>query len=946
MSYIDFGYDSLLTKSTINTDLFENGINSENVDALVATSSIGFSKTTMGVLETNQNMESSNFVTTSAGWQIKGNGDVEFNSGTFRGSLVAGSIDIPDTTTANSFHVDTSGNTWWGATAIGSATAKVLNTGAATFTSITITGGSVDWSTINDNDGNKPESNADKTSENQADVNTSNVVNGAGWTDNTVANTKKTTFFQAGIPTSLAINDLWIDTDDKNKIYYAASSGATTIAVGKWVIARDTDISQAISDAATAQGAANSAQGTADIRITTFYQDSIPTSLAAGDLWVDTNDGNKMYRATGVGDDQVTAGEWVTVRDTDIAQAISDASGAQGTADGKVTTFYQDAAPTATAIGDLWIDTNDGNKLYRTTATGSASWVEVQDDDIATAITNAGIAQSTADSKIVTFYQSAVPTATDVGDIFHNTDDGKTYRSTNIGDDQIIAGEWERIDTGLYPALVDALQTTNAPAVAGATDDTAANAAQGTANIRVTTFYQSAVPASLAAGDFFFDTDDGKMYRATGIGDTTIEAGKWIRVDTGLYPRLVDALQTTNAPAAAGADVTSQHQIFDTTVGGGSSPYATVKAAVDAGKINILILGDTTETADIAVPSGGIAITIDKGITLDMGDYQFTYSEAADVVIQGSGILKYTFTTEKDLFDNASYPTSVLDIKDITIDNQSTAVSNLSDDGVIIKADNIIFLCPDTLFSTINLDNPESVLSNSKIVGRAGGSCLSYGGNYLQGKVNNVLYTGPFIFLIAIGSKATVNNIIINSTSSQATVDVEGGGQLSNMVSVGSSQVDLEVDDGSCVTNINLDGGNVQANMNEPTDKTSIISNLYTTGNIINNSYNAIISNSHFGRVSSSTSSNLILNGVDFTGNVTITGDKNRFVNCTIRGAVSDAGDDNSWIGCQVGADAGGGSNTITITAAANRTIVDGTRTDAAISDAGSGTVLGDNVVY
>jgi len=392
--------------------------------------------------------------------------------------------------------------------------------------------------------------------------------------------------------------------------------------------------------------------------------------------------------------------------------------------------------------------------------------------------------------------------------------------------------------------------------------------------------------------------------------------------------------------------IASNIKTFDATVGGSNSDYVTLGAAIEAGKSNILISGDTTETGDISVPSGGFSLTIEKGVTVDMGDYQFTYSEAADVVIQGSGILKYTFTTEKDLFDNASYPTSVLDIKDITIDNQSTAVSNLSDDGVIIKADNIIFLCPDTLFSTINLDNPESVLSNSKIVGRAGGSCLSYGGNYLQGKVNNVLYTGPFIFLIAIGSKATVNNIIINSTSSQATVDVEGGGQLSNMVSVGSSQVDLEVDDGSCVTNINLDGGNVQANMNEPTDKTSIISNLYTTGNIIHNSYNAIISNSHFGRVNSSTSSNLILNGVDFTGNVTITGDKNRFVNCTIRGAVSDAGDDNSWIGCQVGADAGGGSNTITITAAANRTIVDGTRTDAAISDAGSGTVLGDNVVY
>ena len=58
-------------------------------------------------LQTNQDMASSNFVTASTGWQIKGNGDVEFNSGTFRGTLTAGELHIPDTTTDSSFHVDT-----------------------------------------------------------------------------------------------------------------------------------------------------------------------------------------------------------------------------------------------------------------------------------------------------------------------------------------------------------------------------------------------------------------------------------------------------------------------------------------------------------------------------------------------------------------------------------------------------------------------------------------------------------------------------------------------------------------------------------------------------------------------------------------------------------------------------------------------------------------------
>lgn len=58
---------------------------------------------------------------------------------TIAGSISASAIDIPDNVTANSFHVNSSGDAWWGAAAIESATAKVLKTGIATFTDVTIT---------------------------------------------------------------------------------------------------------------------------------------------------------------------------------------------------------------------------------------------------------------------------------------------------------------------------------------------------------------------------------------------------------------------------------------------------------------------------------------------------------------------------------------------------------------------------------------------------------------------------------------------------------------------------------------------------------------------------------------------------------------------------------------------------------------------------------------
>ena len=79
-------------------------------------------------------LESKGFIVGVKGWRLNADGTIQAVG------LESTYLNIPDTTTANSFHVDTLGNTWWGATTIGSAVAKVLNTGAATFTSGSIGG--------------------------------------------------------------------------------------------------------------------------------------------------------------------------------------------------------------------------------------------------------------------------------------------------------------------------------------------------------------------------------------------------------------------------------------------------------------------------------------------------------------------------------------------------------------------------------------------------------------------------------------------------------------------------------------------------------------------------------------------------------------------------------------------------------------------------------------
>jgi hypothetical protein len=225
------------------------------------------------------------------------------------------------------------------------------------------------------------------------------------------ADGKVTTFYQDDAPTAEGDGDLWVDTNDGNRLYRWDSTLATPV----WVEVRDSGIAQAIQDAA-------GAQSTADGKIVSFYQDNVPTAATIGDLWFDTNDKNKLYFWNG--------SSWVSARDTDIEQALFDAASADAKADGKVTTFYQDNAPTAEGNGDLWIDTNDSNKLYRWDATlETPQWVEIRDAGIAQAIQDAADAQETADGKIVSFFQDNAPSSASEGDLWFDTNDGnKAYR--------------------------------------------------------------------------------------------------------------------------------------------------------------------------------------------------------------------------------------------------------------------------------------------------------------------------------------------------------------------------------------------------------------------------------------------------------------------------------------------------------------------------------------
>lgn len=127
-----------------------------------------------------------------------------------------------------------------------------------------------------------------------------------------------------------------------------------------------------------------------------YYQNDAPTgTLNEGDIWFDTNDGNKQYYYNGTA--------WVSVQDTAIAAAQAAATAAQTTADGKNRIYRQTSQPTTGpfAEGDLWFDTDDGNKIYRYTSGSWATAVELGNSAISS-LSASKLTAGTIDASVIT----------------------------------------------------------------------------------------------------------------------------------------------------------------------------------------------------------------------------------------------------------------------------------------------------------------------------------------------------------------------------------------------------------------------------------------------------------------------------------------------------------------------------------------------------------------
>ena len=236
-----------------------------------------------------------------------------------------------------------------------------------------------------------------------------NVTGTVGGTTAADVAAKPITFKQASVPTSKNIGDIWYDTDDNNIMYFADSIGANEVTAGEWVQVKQEKgaISYDKSDVGLSNVTNHTQIQSDGSNAPDILKNDQVSISAAGVL---TGAGGGTVTPTGIGavdTDLTNAPD--TIKNTSIsisaAGALSGGGGGTVTASGvgaiqtnlgnapstivnanttttdigiplvanvrQNTTFRQDGIPTALAVGDIWIDTNDSNKQYRADSIGA-----------------------------------------------------------------------------------------------------------------------------------------------------------------------------------------------------------------------------------------------------------------------------------------------------------------------------------------------------------------------------------------------------------------------------------------------------------------------------------------------------------------------------------------------------------------------------------------------
>lgn len=247
--------------------------------------------------------------------------------------------------------------------------------------------------------------------------------------------TRIATYTQDTAPSSgLTYGDLWYDSNDSNKLY--RWNGIA------WVANSDVSgVENFISTTYSSDLASIESQ--IDSKVETWFQTTDPSTAWTTteirnqhnkDLWYSSDTKLlKIYNAS--------SNTWSTIEDQAAIDAATSASTAQATADGKIVTFVQSSTPTAEAVGDLWIKTDENRKMYRW---DGSLWSAVDDVRIATTYSRWGV-QVDASGRVAGIQLNSDNTGTSEFTVL--ADNFRVYKSGNTSDPMFTVGSVNGVTT-------------------------------------------------------------------------------------------------------------------------------------------------------------------------------------------------------------------------------------------------------------------------------------------------------------------------------------------------------------------------------------------------------------------------------------------------------------------------------------------------------------------
>lgn len=258
--------------------------------------------------------------------------------------------------------------------------------------------------------------------------------------------------------------------------------------------------------------------------------------------------------------------------DTAITNSFNSLSATVGT---KTRTFFQPSAPTATASGDVWFDSDDNNKPYRWS--GSA-WVGIEDPRIsstAALLTSEQTARANADSALTSSINQLSATVTN---------------NYNVLNAAITSEQSARADAD--SALSTSLSSLTA-----------------TVGTKARTWYQSTAPTTgLTVGDIWFDTANNRQ--AKRWNGTSWDATDDARISANSAAITAEQTARANADSALTTSINSLTSTVNTnynTLNSAITSEATTRSNADTTLTNSLNTLSSTVTNNKTATDAAIA---------------------------------------------------------------------------------------------------------------------------------------------------------------------------------------------------------------------------------------------------------------------------------------------------------------------------------------------------